>query len=405
MNFEMIGKLSMPKESDKFKPYSETKYESGWVRRSIRVNAACGDNRHLLSIDAGSFADGHGFVYTFTKQTTDADGNVKKGESIQIPFKERLTSKRLPEVAEFRKFIIDLEENGRRRKLTSAYDKVKEGSSLTDEELKDLGINSEDELKDAIDKSNKKRHEFISEWDYVEFIKKVLDSGKYANKKFYIKGNGAYQYSDKNQRVYDSLVPNRIYLADDDAEEYSIANVNILFNKDSFDDMSVEEKGRYYINGYMMEYDNGGRKDKDGKTAKIPVPTTIVIPVAPDDADDKTKKKVEVMKKKFITDTDEFREYGIVVNMLNGAQKTEITEDMLTDEQKEDLEFGLITMDDIRKELGQVYGDRVTEWQFVKPARGFTKGSVETVYTSEDMEIKDVIDDYEDLFDEDDDDL
>lgn len=32
--------------------------------------------------------------------------------------------------------------------------------------------------------------------------------------------------------------------------------INILFNSESLDDMSVEEKGKYYVNGYMMEYDN-----------------------------------------------------------------------------------------------------------------------------------------------------
>lgn len=74
--------------------------------------------------------------------------------------------------------------------------------------------------------------------------------------------------------------------------------------------------------------------------------------------------------------------------MLDGAQKTEITEDMLTDEQKDDLECGLITMDDIRAEYGKVYGDRIRELQFVKPARGFTKGSNETAYNVEDLEIK-----------------
>lgn len=402
MNFEMVGKLSMSKATDKFNPYVETKYEkSGWVKRRLVFNAICGDNRHSLTVDAGAFEDGHGDIYTFTKASTDENGNTVKGESIKIPFKDRLTSKKLSEVAEFRKFVIDLEENGRRKKLVAALDRVEHGTSLTDEELKDLGIDSESDLKDAVTTSNKKRHEFISEWDYCEFIKKVIESGKYKNRKFFVRGTGTYQYSDKNQKTYESLVPNRIYLADDDTEEYSTATINVLFNKDSVDEASVDEKGKIYVNGYHFEYDNGGRKDENGKTAKIPVPVTVVIPCASDDADEKAKKRVEAIKRKFTTDTEEYREYGCELAMLNGAQKTEITEDMLTDEQKEDLEFGIITMDDIRKELGNsVYGERVQELQFVKPARGFTKGSVDTVYTPEDMVIKNVIDEDEDLFDD-----
>jgi len=163
MNFEMIGKFGLGKETEKFKPYSETKYDSGWVKRRIMFNAICGDNRHLLIVDAGSFADGHGDVYTFSKGSVDESGNKVKGESLKIPFKDRLTSKKLVEVAEFKKYVFDLEKPGRRYKLEKAAEKIKEGSSLTDEELKDIGLDNESEVKDALEKSKKKHHEFISE--------------------------------------------------------------------------------------------------------------------------------------------------------------------------------------------------------------------------------------------------
>ncbi|HAU86968.1 MAG TPA: hypothetical protein DCW90_16200, partial [Lachnospiraceae bacterium] len=308
--------------------------------------------------------------------------NKVKGESIRIPFKERLTSPKLAEVAEFKKMIFDLEKPGRRYALEKALEKVNEGKELTDEELKELEVESKDELATALEKSKKKRHEFISEWDFAEFIKKVIDSGKYDDKLFHIRGNGDYSYSDEKQQVYENYIPTRIYLAADDAETSSTATFNILYNKDSLDDMSVEEKGKYYVNGYMMEYDQNRKEN-------IPAPVTITIPVPSDDSDPKAKKKAEAIKHKFIVEDDSFKEYGALVNMLNGAQKTEITEDMLTEEQREDLDLGIITMDDIRSELGgNVYGERIREYQFVKPARGFTKGRQDTVWTEEDMIIK-----------------
>ena len=400
MVFEMVGKISLGKETEKFKPYSEHKYDSGWVKRRIMFNAICGDNRHLLTVDAGSFADGHGDVVTFSKGSVDNSGNKVKGKSLKIPFKDRLTSPKLAEVAEFKKFIFDLEKPNRRYKLEKAAEKVKEGTSLTDEELKELGIESEMDINDALDKSNKKRHEFISEWDFVEFIKKVIDSGKYSDKKFYIKGNANYSYSDNKKRVYESYVPQRIYLADDDADEYSTATIKMIFNADSLDEMSVEEKGKYYVNGYMFEYDSN-------RKSNIPVPVTVTIPVAHEDADEKTKKKVEAIKRKFTVDDDTYKELGVEVNMLNGAQRVEITDDMLTDEQREDLECGLITLDDIRADLGgSVYGERIQEYQFKKIARGYSRGRVDTVYTEDDMTIKpieaDLPDGSEDLFEDDD---
>lgn len=403
MNFEMLGKISLGKETEKFKPYSETTYDSGWVKRKIMFNAVCGDNRHLLSVDAGSFADGHGDVYTFSKGSVNEDGSKVKGETLKIPFKDRFTSPKLAEVAEFKKFIFDLEKPGRRYKLEKAAEKIKEGTSLTGEELKEIGLESEEEVNAAFEKSKKKRHEFISEWDFVEFIKKVIDSGKYSNCKFLIRGNGDYSYSDKKQQVYESYVPQRIYLADSDADEYSTGTIKILYNNESLDDMSVEEKGKYYVNGYMMEYDHNRKEN-------IPVSVTVTIPVAAEDADSKEKRKVESIKRKFTVEDDTYKELGIEVKMLNGAQKTEITDDMLTDEQKEDLDCGLVTLDDIRADLGgSVYGDRIQEYQFLKIARGFTKGRNDTVYTADDMVIKpleeEAPEETEDLFEDDDDDL
>lgn len=403
MNFEMTGKLSISKETEKFHPYTEKTYPSGWVRKQLLFNVTCGDNRHMLTVTAGAFADGHGDIYSFTKGGVDENGNKVKGESIQIPFKERLTSPKLAEIAEFKKFIIDLEQPGRRYKLQNMADKIHEGKELTDEELKEVGLESKDDVTTALEKSNKKRHEFISEMDYIDFIKKVIDSEKYKDKLFFIRGNGEYQYSDNQQKVYESYIPTRIYLAADDAEPSSTATINIIFNSESLDEMSVEEKGKYYVNGHMMEYDQN-------RKANIPVPVTIVIPVPEDD--EKGKKKAEAFKHKFMVDDDTYKEYGAIVNMLNGAQKTEITEDMLTDEQREDLDLGIITMDDIRAEIGgNVYGDRIREYQLVKPARGFTKGRQDTVWTDEDMIIKPIeeaIPDSEDLFEDevvDDDDI
>lgn len=403
MNFEMTGKLSISKDTEKFHPYTEKTYPSGWVRKQLLFNVTCGDNRHMLTVTAGAFADGHGDIYSFTKGGVDENGNKVKGESIQIPFKERLTSPKLAEIAEFKKFIIDLEQPGRRYKLQNMADKLHEGKELTDEELKSVGLESKDDVTTALEKSNKKRHEFISEWDYIDFIKKVIDSEKYKDKLFFIRGNGEYQYSDNQQKVYESYIPTRIYLAADDAEPSSTATINIIFNSESLDEMSVEEKGKYYVNGHMMEYDQN-------RKANIPVPVTIVIPVPEDD--EKGKKKAEAFKHKFMVDDDTYKEYGAIVNMLNGAQKTEITEDMLTDEQRKDLDLGIITMDDIRAEIGgNVYGDRIREYQLVKPARGFTKGRQDTVWTDDDMIIKPIeeaIPDSEDLFEDeavDDDDI
>lgn len=398
MNFETVCKLSVPKDTDKFKAYEDKVYPSGWEGKTQKFNAKAGDNSHLLQIKTGAWADekkrNTSPIYVITKSSVDENGNKTKGESIQIPFKDRFTSNRLSEVADFRKMVIDLEEPGRRFKLQNAANSIKEGNSVSDETLKELGLESEDQIEKALEDSLKKRHEFIHAWDFVDYVHKVLESDKYKNKKFFIRGVGEYQYSEQNERIYSNLVPNRIYLAADDAEEYITGNAVMYFGEDAVDDMSVEENGKYYISGYMLEYESKDRPH-------LPVPITIVVPN--DTSDEKAIKRTQAIIKKFKVEGEKFRAYGIEFNMLNGAQRADIKLEDLDDDVRSDIECGLLTLEDVAKDLGgSVYGERVQEYRFLKPARGYTTGSKESDYTVDDFEIKPIVDEVDDdLFDDD----
>ena len=138
--FNLVGTLSLPKETEKFKPYTQRTSASGWQMDKLRFNATCGDNRHMLSVDSGFWADGHGVINSFTKGGTADDGTKIKGEKIQIAWKDRLTDPRLAEVAEFKKFIVDTEVFGRRYLLQNAMDKIKEGKEISEEDLKAMGV-------------------------------------------------------------------------------------------------------------------------------------------------------------------------------------------------------------------------------------------------------------------------
>lgn len=407
ISLEMVGKLSIGKDSEKFHPYEEKAFDSGWVKRKLMFNVTAGDNRHMLTVDSGSFKDGHGDVYVFSKGSIDSTGKKVKGENFKIPFKDRLTSPKLAEVAEFKKFVFDLEKPNRRYLLQKLADNIHEGKSATDEELKAVGLEGESEVAEALEKSKKKHHEFISEWDFAEFIKKVIDSGKYKDSKFKILGNIVPTYSDDKAKFYTSFIPSRIYLAKDDEPEMSTATLSILYNKDSLDDGSVEEKGKYYINGFTLEYDRA-------RKTNIPYPFTISLDAPKEDADEKDKKVANIYIKQFKIDDDSWKQLGVVVNLINGSQKVEIDESMLTELQQELILLGELTLDDIRKEMGgSVYGDRVQENQFVKLAKGSSKGRLDTVFTDDNFVIKPLEDklpeDVDDLFDgetaEDEDDL
>ena len=406
VQFDITGKLSLPKETEKFKNFETKEYASGWINKVLKFNCVAGDNRFMLQSKGGYFSDGSSKIYLFSKDSVKDDGSKVKGEAFTISWKERLTHPRLAEVVEWKKFIVDLEESGFRRDLRFALNNVKEGKTLTEEEVARFGAADVKGLEKALEESNKKRKEFVAEADFVDFMYKVLNSDKYKNKKFRVMGNYDMQYSDANNRFYCSYVPNRIYLADDDAEEVATANTVLFFDGNSLVDAKAN-KNKYFVNGYVQQYDSARKEN-------IFAPYTIVIHGAKDDSD-LEKKREKVVVKRFTVEDESVYEYGVVLNLLDGAQRETIKFEDLTEEQQDSILLGELTLADIQREVGGVYGERVTENVFVKPARGYSKGREITAYTSDMLTVKAVEDDdtnvFEDtesdevdsLFDEDDD--
>jgi hypothetical protein len=375
--FEIVGKLSVGKESEKFKPYEATSFPSGWAKSRLLFNVQAAENRHMLQIEGMYKEDGTGTLYTFTKGVVDPTTHERaKGESLQVAWKDRNKPEILEKVAEFKKFVVDLEQYGRRYKLENAIEKQNEGT-LTDEELNELGVDAE-ELQVELESSKKKRKEFLSEYDFTEFLYKLLSSDKFKDKVFKVSGNIV--HSEYNGKFYKKLIPSRIYLVPSDTEQTSMGIINVFYNKESLDTASHSSTKKYYVNGFVRDYD-GQRKEQ------VPCPIQLVL----DDTneDEKVSKVVNIIKKQFEVKDTSWKEFGVKVKLLDGAQKAEITEDMLTDFQKEMLELEAITMDDIRKEIGgDVYGERVQEIVVVNVSKGFTKGRKDTVYLDSDFVVK-----------------
>ena len=386
--FDMIGRLVMPRETEKFHPYRESVSSKGWKNKRLNIDCICGVNRHLLTVSGGAWADEHGEIYTFAKAVDDGSGKRGKGESLRVPYNKRFDAKILEQIAEFRKFIIDLEAPGRRQKLLDMFT-----GNVTDEELNSIGLKSASEIEDAIKASEALRFEFISEMDFIDKLKEIVESGKYERKMFRVRGTAEYSYNEDTQTVYQNYVPNRIYLADDDAEPYSTGTFELLFCKDSVLPVA-EDDDKYFINGWTMNYVNSSVRK-----GNIPCPTVLVIPIGDTEAEKKKSKKI--LSKFEVTD-DGIYQYGVTVDMLNGAQREQIKLEDLDPDVQEEIELGVYTLADYIKDSGgSVFGERVREYRFVKPSRGYVRDGVkETGYTRDDMEIKplETEEDDEDLF-------
>ena len=98
--FDMIGRLVMPRETEKFHPYRESVSAKGWKNKRLNIDCICGVNRHLLTVSGGAWADEHGEIYTFAKAVDDGSGKRGKGESLRVPYRKRFDAKILEQIAE-----------------------------------------------------------------------------------------------------------------------------------------------------------------------------------------------------------------------------------------------------------------------------------------------------------------
>jgi hypothetical protein len=263
-------------------------------------------------------------------------------------------------------------------------------------ELEEAGLNEE------LEKSKTKRKEFIHESDFIDYLIKVLDNEKSKDMVFRINGTAEYSYGSMKDMYYRNFVPQKIFRVPDDTEQNCAGSMKLYFAEGAVDDTCVDETGDYIINAFVDYYD---------QNAKMNAFAPIAVKIAAD------HKMANGFKKRFSkAEGDEIKELGVGVNFINGAQTVEITEDMLSDEQRESIEDGLCTFEDIKAELGgTAFGERVTEIRLTGLMKGYSSGVQDTMYSIDDLHKKPIKDAPEsnnvevaenvDIFGDDDDDI
>lgn len=375
--FVIYGKISPMKETEKFKPINRNTYESSkWTNTTVRFNVISNTNRIMCMTQGGKYIDdAKNIVKTYGK---DPDANGKR-PMIEIPWEKRFDQDQIDKVAGFRHFVVDLDNRVTRNNLVNLVKAFEKGEA-TDEMINETGYDTLEAAKEALEKSNKRRHVFITEWDFAEYMAKVAVSEKIKGKIFRITGTQDIQYSKGT--FYSNYKINRVELAND-AEMSAAMNIDFFFADDCIDD----EDGIARINGWSTYYDSGLKKSGF-------YPTCIVSRGG--------EKEIKGLKRKLSVGECEIANIGLVVNIIDGAEVLPITYDDLSDEDKADIDDGFITLEEIqRASNGGKIGDRITELRYsgLNPR----KRSVEdTTYTVDDMHPA-FADDKTDILDDDDD--
>lgn len=350
--FSFVGYLKPIKEKENFKGFTTTKFDSGWMTERLRFNVIAGDNRHLVEINAGRWQqENKNVIYGFTKPE-----NGKKGEPFQISWAERTNPDMINKMAGWKVFTVDLDTYNHRQELEKRGDT------------------------EGLTKANSRKKHFLAGTDFCEYVNKVVNSEKIKDTKFRVNGTINYTYSEKNDRYYSTYEVTKIYRVDDDKEPESTVNIDFYFAENPVDSEDYAETGKAIANGYTAFYDNSTKKNWY-------CPISLVMRFG---TDDKGKKKVKGWEKIFGKFEDDIiRRMVLECEQIDGAQKVDVSYDDLSDEAKEMIDFGIISIEDAIKDAGgSVYGDTIHEIRIKGPGKGFSKGSETTVYSLEDMKKK-----------------
>ena len=371
VNFEIIATLKAVKDSDNFSAFEVRDFNSGWQNTRYRFNAISGTNRFMLEIGGGKWTDDKkNQILTFSRAETG-----KKPEKMTVKWEDRKNPEIIDKVAGYRIYTCNL---------------------LTFDERKAL----EEEGKE--DEAKKKNHQFLEKTEFAALVKRVIDSGKYVDAKFRILGTIDFQYSAKNGQFYRTLSVDKMYKVADDTPCKSEMTINAFYTEGAIDAESYDDTKKMFFNCYTDHYFSAVKANRF-------VPMSLVIN---GNGDEKADKKAVAFKKMFEKFDDEatVRKVGLVCDMVDGAEAQAITYDDLDEDTRDNIDMGLIELEDAIKALGgNMMGNRITETRVKSLSRTSAKGSEPTVFTEDDLHKLPVVEEVEeevdvDIFSEDEDD-
>lgn len=340
--FKFIGHIKPMKENT----FVTKDCESGWRLNSLKFLMVCGTDSQFVELTYGKYPnDDKNKAFISVK-------NGDKYESKEIKWVDRLNPENIEAVPVYKRYIIDTDTKQHR------------------EEIEKGGNDTE------LSASKKKRTEYINSYDFGERLRAIVVEKAEAIKtwKFEVTGSVELARSNKDGRVYRKFVPQHVIRVPEDTEPVCEGTLDLFFNRN---DVEVNENGDLDVKAYLQYYE---KAFKDGPTKGkffTEIPTVVK----------KETGKVEGYQKLFTKKTDaEVRQMGMKVYFKNGSDKQPITEATLTDEQKEMIELGIMTLEQISAaNNGGVYGDRVTEVRLNIPSAKYTSGPEDTAFSVDDL--------------------
>ena len=390
--FEFTGRLTIPKETEKFKPLASYNKDH-WAGEKVIFQVKNKDNNtQLLEIMGGYNKDGS----TLIKTTANEKGEDGKYKKLEIKWADRTKPENIQAVANFRKYIFDMDVEADRWAIQRQIKALEASSSDTDAIMflqenygMPEGTNALEFAKDLLAKSLAKRKEFLSEYDFVQFLKTAIP--KCGDKVFTV--TGIIESSIYNGKGNHKFKPQQIKLAAEGTPQKFKGEIEVFFNHDSLNSQSFSDIRKHFISGYVRAYSSAVKKE-------IGIPVDMVIDGSKfDDSNEMATKQLNFLKSLFtVGEKENFSVVGVKCAFVNGVQKVEVTEAMLSEFERVQIDLGLATLEDFKKAYGSGNDEREKEIKILGLSTQYMRtGTQDSAYTLADF-IEETVEDINDVF-------
>lgn len=292
---------------------------------SVSFSIDCGNNRHYLECSGFKPKDGNKEITYF----------LKDGTRLKTTFNNRI--------------------NENTEDLSHMHSVIKNISPNGDEEVV----------------------RFISDYDFVRYLKGMIETNKFDGKTFEISGGIEYsEYNDKDTGKPIETVryrPKKIVHVNDDATEISTGRYNLYLGDDSF--VKIGDVG--IINGLALcEVYNKKIKESEIKGYKVNVEVNLGTD---------TDLGYEIFSKRYKGSNDRLHRIGLECEIINGSEDVEFTEDMLTDDERALIGIGADSFENIKKSKGSGVGEFKRMIKRTRDLRGYSEGAIDTALTVNDI--------------------
>lgn len=217
-------------------------------------------------------------------------------------------------------------------------------------------------------------HEFLSQYDFIKYLGEHLP--EYKGK---VECRGRLVKNIYEGKIYDRYELDFVKATSDINNKLEVT-MDLFYNKDCVDLSEFDSKHRITLNAYTKQYVNRDEGEKF-------FPQNVVLDISKtiEAGTEKALAFGKLMASKVNCKVAEVMHIPWSCKIIRGAESVEFDESMLTDAQKEQIAFGLATLDDFNR---QTYGENIYELRLIRQELhgDFNNGPIESGLSMDELE-------------------